>query len=341
MSTDASNNNIQESSINSTPSMEAVDFFQYVMNQTMHIEHDTPNSNFINSFMNHFDTSSNSANMGSMPPIRSFPPPPPPLSPSHRLHPPPLQWTNDILSFINSDTSSNSTETNNDPSNNINDDNLNMYMRFIEDILQLPPLTAANSNNIRTLLRESLNEDKNPTKHVLSADGEQKIKTVEFDPETYPDINCCPITIKEFKKGDMISKLPCNHLFNTEAILKWLKEEKAECPICRFKLGSVEKKFENSDSSYNTIQSRRFPRPRIPGINSRLMQTFGPPRMPRRRHNTHLRRLMLSRQERDEQEELQAALLASLEDQYMPGYTPKENEESDMDSDTNDLETVD
>ena len=110
----------------------------------------------------------------------------------------------------------------------------------------------------------------------------------------------------------------------------------------------IRQKLENSDSSYNTMQdgrvmpSRIIP-PRIPGTNTRLAYGFGPPRMPRRRHNTHLRRLMLSRHEQEEQEELQAALLASLEEQYMPGHkTPKEDDDtSDIDSDTNDMETVD
>ena len=343
MSTDPSNNIIQESPINNTPSMETQDFFQYVMNRTMDIEHEIPNSNFISSFLNHMDN--NSTNMEDiMPSLQSMPPPPP------------LEWTNNILSSFISDTSSNSTDS--DSSNNINYDNTNVYMRFIEDILQLPPLTMSNNNNFRTLLRETLSEDKNPIKNVLSVDGEQKIETVEFDPEIYPDINCCPITIKEFKKGDTISKLPCNHLFNTDAILKWLKEEKAECPICRFKLESVEKKFERSDSSDNTMQDGGVILPgntQFPHRNTRAMHTFGPPRMPRRQHNAHLRRLMLSRHEQDEQEELQAALLASLEDQYMPGHkTPKDDandmdsdmsdmdsDMSDMDSDTNDMDTVD
>ena len=211
MSTDPSNNIIQEPPINNTPSMETQDFFQYVMNRTMDIEHEAPNSNFISSFLNRLD--SNSTNMEDiMPPIQSI------------LPPPPLQWTNNILSSFSSDTSSNSTDT--DSSNNINYDNTNLYMRFIEDILQLPPLTTS-TNNFRTLLRETLGEDKNPIKYVLSVDGEQKIETVEFDPEIYPNINCCPITIKEFKKGDMISKLPCSHLFNTDAILKWFKRGKS------------------------------------------------------------------------------------------------------------------
>jgi len=323
MLTDSSNNNIHELLTNNTPSMESQDFFQYIMNRTaMNIEQDIPNSNFISTFLNRLD--SNSTNIeDSMSPVR--------LRPS----PPPLRWTNSILSSLNSDTSNNNT----DSSNNINYDNTNLYMRFIEDILQLPPLTMPN-NNIRTLLRETLGEDKSPIKYVLSTDGEQKIETVEFDPEIYPDINCCPITIKEFKKGDIISKLPCNHLFNTDAILKWLKEEKAECPICRFKLDSIEKKLEGSDSSNNTVQDDGVIRPgniRFPYSNMRAMHTFGPPRMPRRRHNNHLRRLMLSRHEQEEQEELQAALLASLEDQYMPGYkTPKEdNNNNDNTSDVN------
>ena len=133
------------------------------------------------SFLNHMDN--NSTNMEDiMPSLQSMPPPPP------------LEWTNNILSSFISDTSSNSTDS--DSSNNINYDNTNVYMRFIEDILQLPPLTMSNNNNFRTLLRETLSEDKNPIKYVLSVDGEQKIETVEFDPEIYPDINCCPITIK-------------------------------------------------------------------------------------------------------------------------------------------------
>ncbi len=315
MSTDPSNNNITESLINNTPSMESQDFFQYVMNHTMNIEHDIP-SNFISSFLNRMDNS-NSTMEDIMRPRPSIPPP--------------VQWANDILSSFIPDTSSNITD--NDLSNNINYNNADVYIRFLEDMLQLPPLTITN-NNLSTLLRETLSGDENPIKYVLSVDGEQKIETVEFDPEIYPNINGCPITIKEFKKGDMISKLPCNHLFNTDAILKWLKEEKAECPICRFKLESIEKKSERSDSS-NNIQVDRVIRPRntrFPHPNAGSMHAFRPPRMPRRSHNAHLRRLMLSRHEQDEQEELQAALLASLEDQYMPEHhkTHKEDDSNNI-----------
>ena len=109
--------------------METQDFFQYVMNRTMDIEHDIPNSNFISSFLNRMDNSSNSTNMEDI--ISNT------INASASV-----QWTNNILSSLISDTSSNSTEIDNDSSNNINYDNTNVYMRFIEDILQLPPLTS-------------------------------------------------------------------------------------------------------------------------------------------------------------------------------------------------------
>jgi len=161
----------------------------------------------------------------------------------------------------------------------------NIYARFLEDILQLPPL-----NDWASLLSETLLTDSNPNKLVLSESGEKNIATIEYDPVKYPNISCCPITIKDFQKGDTISKLPCSHLFNTGAILKWLKEEKAECPICRFKLDSVEI---NETMSGPTV--------------------FGPPRLPRSGRVDHFRRLMEMRQQRDEKEELEAVLLASLE----------------------------
>ena len=45
----------------------------------------------------------------------------------------------------------------------------------------------------------------------------------------------CPITHTPFNDGDEITSLPCNHLFDTEAINRWV-QKKPECPICRFNL---------------------------------------------------------------------------------------------------------
>ena len=45
----------------------------------------------------------------------------------------------------------------------------------------------------------------------------------------------CPITQVEFVEQQEIIELDCNHCFDAEAIIYWLTQEKAECPVCRLK----------------------------------------------------------------------------------------------------------
>ena len=54
----------------------------------------------------------------------------------------------------------------------------------------------------------------------------------------------CPILLEDFKEGDNIVKLPCNHCFFPSAIKSWLENEKAECPVCRYTLKHIEIKNE-------------------------------------------------------------------------------------------------
>jgi hypothetical protein len=90
--------------------------------------------------------------------------------------------------------------------------------------------------------------DARPVKHVIDvADGESDekhgIREMTYDPETAEELKintACGIWQEEFEKGEAIKVLPCNHAFKAEAITKWLTTEKAECPMCRFKLESKE-----------------------------------------------------------------------------------------------------
>jgi len=99
--------------------------------------------------------------------------------------------------------------------------------------------------------------DSRPVKHVIDvADGESGenhgICAMTYDPETAEKqkINtACGIWQEEFEAGEAIKVLPCNHAFKAEAITKWLTTEKAECPICRFKLASKEV-IVHSESAY-------------------------------------------------------------------------------------------
>ncbi len=292
MSEDSSNNNITQSINPTPPSVEAVDFISYLLGIDNMNDRDNRASpiNFTNSTNNSYV------------PIR-------------RRYAMPIE--------PNLDTSSNET-TSDTSSNETNlDTERDLYFRFLEDILQLPPLTGlrggfSQQNNIRDLLRQTLVSDKNPIKQVLSDEGEKCIKYINFDSQIHTDITCCPITMKEFKDGDVIAQLPCGHTFDKDAVLKWLKEEKAECPICRAKLKSQEKK-EDVALQRQTTQTTSPIRPPPFSRSNNIRYSFGPPRLPQRGRVAHFRRLMQSRQEREEEEELQAALLASLEDEYMPG----------------------
>ena len=52
--------------------------------------------------------------------------------------------------------------------------------------------------------------------------------------------NSCPIFQIDFTENSDIVELPCKHVFTPHGIDKWLKEENAICPICRFKLKANE-----------------------------------------------------------------------------------------------------
>ena len=97
------------------------------------------------------------------------------------------------------------------------------------------------NRNIRNLLRETLSQ-KNRYKKVLSEKGSLQIKKIKFTEDMKN--NKCPILLEKFKIDEEVSVLPCEHVFNTEAINEWLKTEQAKCPVCRFELDSKEIKIQ-------------------------------------------------------------------------------------------------
>lgn len=87
--------------------------------------------------------------------------------------------------------------------------------------------------------------DTKPThKKILSDDGLKDLKKVAYHPHQHKQ-SSCPILQTDFDEGEEITKLPCNHIFNTDAIEHWLKNEKAECPLCRYPLHHKEVNVDN------------------------------------------------------------------------------------------------
>ena len=100
------------------------------------------------------------------------------------------------------------------------------------------------NNIVNRVINESF-RDKPKYKNVLSEEGEKQIKRVNYDPTQHTN-HICPIYHTEFIKDQIVSQLPCNHIFTPDGIERWLKNENAICPICRYELSSCEKREEDN-----------------------------------------------------------------------------------------------
>jgi hypothetical protein len=146
-------------------------------------------------------------------------------------------------------------------------------------------------SRISALLSNSLFDDTSSYKNILSEDGEtEQLQYIEYTPETCRN-SSCPITQTDFAVNQQIIKLPCNHCFEPDEIKQWVKEESAECPVCRFALKSVEKKKdEHLENNTNTHDS-----------DSRRL-----------RHRHTIETMLFREQEAAEENDIQQAILASL-----------------------------
>ena len=112
----------------------------------------------------------------------------------------------------------------------------NSLLRFMQQSDTPDGITARTINSVlaRTLF------EKSGVKKVLSEEGFKTLKNDKYNSKIHKN-NKCPILRVNFEEGEEITVLPCEHCFNSEAIIHWLKEEKAECPVCRYILDSEEK----------------------------------------------------------------------------------------------------
>lgn len=106
-------------------------------------------------------------------------------------------------------------------------------------------------DDVSRLLRETLNVP-SPYKYVVPAHEMKNVAVqVTFDPTTHT--THCPITMEDFAEGETITKMQCGHVFNQDALENWLLNEKAECPVCRYKLPCVEVRNQDEQQYQNGI----------------------------------------------------------------------------------------
>ena len=71
----------------------------------------------------------------------------------------------------------------------------------------------------------------------MSEENIQKLPHVEVSPEEVSKSLQCSVCMEDFNCGELVRKLPCQHLYHTDCIVPWLKIH-ATCPICRKELNN-------------------------------------------------------------------------------------------------------
>ena len=124
--------------------------------------------------------------------------------------------------------------------NLINDSNLNSNLAMLPLANNFVRPQISQASRINQILNNSLLE-KMPYKKILSNKGEEQLKVIKYNKESYDQDSCC-ITFENFEEGKDVIQLPCKHIFDPEGIKTWLKEESSKCPICRYELDFEEVK---------------------------------------------------------------------------------------------------
>ena len=173
--------------------------------------------------------------------------------------------------------------------------------------------TMQPTNSLNNLLQQSLlDPSQKAYKQVLSDEGEKCIKYLKYTKEQFPNEIMCSMTLCDFKEDDEIAQLPCSHIFKKDAILKWLKNEKATCPVCRLPLKSKEKK--KTFPTQNTVSGASAQENDTEASVGGQVRGTRIYRRPIIRRNQLLRNIINARIRQEEEADLQNAIMASLMD---------------------------
>ena len=112
--------------------------------------------------------------------------------------------------------------------------------------------TIEENSFLENFINSTFDTNEEKFKKVISNYELEKLKPQKFIKQNEIETNCqCPIFCYNFEENEQIIKLPCNHNFNCEGIIKWLTEESNTCPVCRYEFDYKEI---NTDNKRQDIQ---------------------------------------------------------------------------------------
>ena len=129
----------------------------------------------------------------------------------------------------------------------------------VRELLRILYLNYYEEDNNNTSLETFINstfENKTKIKKVIADSELEKLKPQKFNKINETETNIqCPILYYNFEENEEIIKLPCNHNYNCEAIIKWLSQESNTCPVCRHEFDYKEINIDNKRQDINTNTS--------------------------------------------------------------------------------------
>ena len=206
-----------------------------------------------------------------------------------------------------------------DSSNNLQNRFVNLLVEYLntsnDNLLNLPFQNRINS--FQNVLNNSLMEKK-AYKKVISDKGKDKLKEIIYDDSKF-ETKECVISMDEFKNGDKIIQLPCNHIFHKTSIKTWLCEESSKCPVCRYELDYKEIKNNENFVISNETNNIDTSRNRVSQMLENMNFMYNPTQYihrPQRRHflneTSNINRIFEGENEYLMNRNLQNAILASI-----------------------------
>ena len=110
---------------------------------------------------------------------------------------------------------------------------MDVYLRELNRLLQLniEAIRSRQGSRIRIFYDED-NVGGGSRHSGLSDEQIQKVPTTEISKQQVEDESSCSVCLMNYKEGDTVSKLPCNHFYHTGCIKQWLAAN-ITCPYCR------------------------------------------------------------------------------------------------------------
>ena len=243
--------------------------------------------------------------------------------------------------MLNEQMPENSNELSNENSNELSNENdipllenqtisADEFLSGISGLLLNSRRNFRLNRNMSQLLIESFNQ-KPAYKNVLSEDGEDQLVHLKYKDSSKSN-SSCPIYYVDFEDESNVIQLPCNHVFTPDGIEKWLKEEKNECPICRFELKHKEvaiKKNIDENNNNNETEINNEENNRSNQLYNSLQASYAP--LSQNSFGNIPHSYLDSIFAREEEQQMEQAILASIQD-----FENQQNQEENIEENQED-----